>query len=127
MAAESSLLVYARDQLRREWWLLNRPNAAPCGRRAEEQCETCDLLADMLDLLAETCDHPVQARREAIRRMVRQHRFVTESSDPSGAARDDVGIQQELDILLRVLEKVRQRAVAQGMWCTAPVTPLMCG
>lgn len=97
------------------------------GEDSLESGPPAGLLRELLQLLAEMHDRPVHELRPMIRRLVHEHRFVDSPGDAcveAGAARR---IERQVELLVRVLEGVRQAAMESGEWSATPAAPLMCG
>lgn len=88
-------------------------------------------LDDLLGLLAENHDQPVEALRPMIQRVVAEHTFMDYTGDSMASATGDESVQSPLDCqvdqIVIVLEKVRQHAVSRGQWSDLTAPPLMCG
>jgi len=121
----------ARDLFDGEWQDVKQQARSAAGV-VEAECEAVAarmLLPWLVELLAESHNHaqPAQELEPAIRRMVVEHSFVEESGDPvTGGQRSEV-VELYVTVFVRVLEGVRQRALAAGTWSRMPASPQMFG
>ncbi len=85
------------------------------------------VLPELLELLSEQHDQPAERLRSMIRRLILERGFPDAGGDwlPDDSNYDQV--EAYVDMIVRVLEHVRRRALRRGQWSDAPVTPLMCG
>lgn len=84
-------------------------------------------IPELLELLADQHDQPAMQLRATIRRLIVERHFACESGDSIFEHDQDETIEAQVDLVVRVLERVRQRALHCGEWSEAPVTPQMFG
>lgn len=85
------------------------------------------LLPELLAIVEEFHDRPVEEIAPLIGRLVVDQEFVDHNGDAIPDSLDPQGVRQRVVMLVEVLERVRRQALEQGLWCSVPVTPLMCG
>ena len=90
-------------------------------------CPVRWLLTDVLQIIAEHHDRPVEQVRPVLRRLVEEHAHFDDSGDAVLDPKHDQSVDQTVELFVEVLEQVRLEAYRQGNWSDAPVTPLMCG
>ena len=133
MLCSATLIRCARQMLEEEWRRAAKHARAsqPEPRCSEGEMTSLgesvglDLLPDLLEMVAEHHDRPVHHLAGTIRHRIIEHHFIDESGDSCHDAWTRVDL--EVDILINALERLRQRAITQGQWSDAPVTPLMIG
>jgi len=124
----------ARDMLDQAWSRRHgrsetpkRAATAARGHR-DEECETCcpasPMLPVLLDLVAEQHDRPVRDLAPVIRSVLHERGFF-DGGDRGVEHNDDV--EEQVEVVVDVLEKLRLDALEEGRWSNAPVTPLMFG
>jgi len=130
MAWIHSLQDVASDRFERE--LAGESNEEATHRAATiyaapQHCPIACVLPELLELLSEQHDQPAERLRPMIRRLILERGFPDAGGDC--VPDDDFFEQVEayVDMIVRVLEHVRRRALRRGQWSDAPVTPLMCG
>lgn len=98
-------------------------------RRDADELQVCPLrfmLRELLMLLAERPDPPVDELRPLVRRLVLERNFM-DCGDACGASTRHTALDHHVDLALRVLARVRQLAEQRGERCHLPAAPLMCG
>jgi hypothetical protein len=133
----SSLETVARDLMERQWEQLvgraadgvrrGQDNAALTVGTLQACCINDWLLHDLLELIRETHDCPVEQLRPVIRQRIGERTFFDDSGDSAGEWDRSALLEQELNVLVDVLEQVRQHALECGEWSEAPVAPQMFG
>jgi hypothetical protein len=91
------------------------------------KCPVWWLVPELLRLVEELADEPVQSLRPIIRQRLAEQEFVDDCGDSVVERADEQYLDQYADRLVHVLEKVRQRALARGEWSQMPMTPQMFG
>lgn len=120
------------DLCHREW--RRRPNE----RRSEQPQPTLDnvsericplhtILPPLVQLLRENPDRPMSECRESIRRMIEERDFIDECGDPCIDPAHEQLVRDYVDMLVRVLERVRRHHLAHHVGARTPMTPLMFG
>lgn len=94
--------------------------------RGPEICSIAELLPDLLHMVAERRAEPTHRLRPAVRRLIAERAFAC-PCDSLTCADEDQTIDAQADLLVRVLEQIRRRAVATGQWSEMPAAPVMCG
>ena len=131
MATISSLADFARELLEHEWQRMENAGALHSrnGNVAHSMC-LCPpvwLLPDLLAMVEESHDRPVRELTPTIRRMILEHNFVDAIGDGLIESDEQARVERLVQVLVKVLEKVRKTALDEGQWSEAPVTPLMFG
>lgn len=85
------------------------------------------VLPELLELLEDAHDQPVDHLAPMIRRRLLEQSFVDENGDSILEATLQADVDAQTRLLLHVLERVRAAAHEHGVWSDAPVTQLMCG
>ena len=116
------LLEFARESLLKEW------AGSSSSRRGETRITwpSTWMLEDLLDLVAENPHRPVSDLEPIIHRMIVENQFIDDGGD--SVVLDAVeSADREARVLIRVLERCRQLGVKEGLWSSAPPTPIMFG
>jgi len=128
MLDDPSLLERAGKMLRQE---LAKEVTSGVASPADRQYLVLSLLPQFLDMMCESRDQPARQLAPSIERLMIEHTFHDLCGDhASGVAPADLGtkvIEHHVRVVVRVLERVRRKALAQGRWSTVPVTPIMFG
>ncbi len=124
--SHGTLVENAKQMWEREW-------ASAAGRRSGRNApfmlQTCPsplMIEAMVDLVAEDPSRPVAELEPIIHRMLFENQFIDDGGDSvilDGF--DSIDVQSQL--LVKVLEEVRQQGLREGLWCTMPATPMMFG
>ena len=128
MLQDPSLLERARKLLHEEW-RAGVGDAAP--GLTERDCPAFWLLPQFVAMIAESCDRSALQLEPTIKRMIVEHTFHdlcadhTTEIDPQELGTK--AIDRQVRTVVRVLERVRRTALAQGEWSGTPVTPQMFG
>lgn len=128
MTTTTSLETVARDLLKQEWLRLRPEDAGRphqgmiCG-----ESPPAWVLPDLLAMIEASHDQPVSQIAPMIQRWILEQQFVDENGDGVLDHRELEKADQFVDALVRVLEKVRQVAIQDGLWSDVPVTPQMFG
>jgi hypothetical protein len=85
------------------------------------------VLHDLVGMVAAAHDRPVRELEPMIRRVVTEQNFVDECGDTVMDAQGIKMIERQVQVILKVLESVRQQALASGQWSDVPLTPQMFG
>ena len=84
------------------------------------------MIETLVDLLAEDPSRPVSELEPIIHRMLFENQFIDDGGDSVILdSLDSIDVQTQL--LVKVLEAVRQQGLRDGLWCTTPTTPMMFG
>ncbi|MEE9211756.1 MAG: hypothetical protein V3U29_03785 [Phycisphaeraceae bacterium] len=129
MASITSLESAARELLDLESHrshLTHEPDLSHHGTEQDDWVVSW-LLPDLLALVAESHGQPVQRIAPLIRQLIIEKTFVDECGDCVMDAEHLRQVEQQVKTIVRVLEKVRRKALARGEWSNAPVTPQMFG
>jgi hypothetical protein len=135
MSAAVSLDVIVLDLCEREWrrrqqqgetkWI-NAP-VPPLHQVAERICPMRVILPSLTRLLRQQPHRPVAELAPTIRRLVEERDFVDECGDPCIDLEHERLTGEYVDLLVNVLERVRQHNLSRSEWSEAPVTPQMFG
>ena len=90
-------------------------------------CPVVWVLHDLVKLVAECHDQPVEHLEPAIRRIILEQESADIHGDNVVDALSRARMERYVHAVMEVLEHVRQQAVESGQWSDAPVTPLMFG
>ena len=132
MTRVTSLEETAQCLFEQEWKRLEqekplRGQPPDSARQALCVCPPLWLIPDLLALIEESHDQPVEKFTATIRRLILEQNFVDANGDGLIEVDEEARVDQLVQVLIRVLEKVRKIALAEGRWSDMPVTPLMCG
>jgi len=118
MLAHETIQGQAHELLKEIW------NAKIPGRFEVSDCIAWKVIAKLTDLLEQSHDTPAEALRATVRHVVEEHQFV---NDHGNCASQPVGIEEQVQVLVLVLEELRLRRIEQGHWSSMPNTPIMFG
>lgn len=128
MQASLALERAARELYDQEWQRHRRtPRAAAGPDPSLQVCPVGWLLHDLLRLIAEGHDRPVRELEPMIRQLIVEKNFCDETGDVCLDDQQRRSIDDYVDVLVRVLERVREQAVASGAWSSLPASAPMCG
>lgn len=85
------------------------------------------VLHDLVEMVAAAHDRPVRELEPMIRRVITEQSFVDECGDTVMDCQDMEMVECQVQVVLKVLESVRQKAMASGQWSDVPLTPQMFG
>lgn len=85
------------------------------------------VLDRLVRMVIELHGQPVRDLKPLIRRLIAEQSFVEEGGVPVANDHRQVQIDRQVDVVVRVLEQVRRRALARGMCSDMPLTPQMFG
>lgn len=141
----SMLEAVARDVFEQELHQAARGRAAGRGARrpgsstnaevddfdfndaATQVCPVSWLLPELLQMIAERHDEPVSYLRPSIRQLIRERVVMYACAAGMSLAAADELLEQQVDLLVRVLEQVRRQALACGEWSEMVAGPEMFG
>lgn len=124
--SHAKLLKTAKDLWNAEWSKAARSRKAAPVNAMLHTCPSPTMIETLVDLLAEDPSRSVAELEPIIHRMLFESQFVDEGGDSVILdAFDSLDVQAQL--LVRVLEEVRQLGLREGLWSTEPVTPMMFG
>lgn len=110
-----TLEATTRDLLRQAW---------RSQGRHELECTCLDLVPEFVQLVRESHDQPASHLAAAVKqRLLEQRSCAAHLLDPPSDGDQDA----QVDRIVEVLEQVRQRGCAEGVWSDAPMPELMCG
>lgn len=87
-----------------------------------EVCPVVWVMHELVQLVEENHTVPVEQLRPCIRRLIAEKAFAfgtRDDTDPEKA------LDQEVDLIVRALERVREHAFASGHWSSMECTPEM--
>lgn len=113
----------AQDMLVYKWQEMTQGKSVPSGSGVFEQCPVVWVLDDLLDLMAEFHDRPVQELRPMIRRLIHE-KTCLDNMEPTSHRQS---MDSQVDLAVEVLENVRRQGLDNGQWSDQPSTPLMFG
>jgi len=123
-----SLVEHARKLLHEEWHRNDRRGGDVVQER---DCPAMWLLPQFVEMMAESCDQPATDFTATIKRLIVEHTFHglcgDHASDIGPADLGAKAIEHQVRVVVRVLERLRCRALSQGRWSDLPVTPQMFG
>lgn len=119
MNATRSLEDTARELFQREW--------AKQGFSYGPRLTALWVLHDLVEMVAAAHDRPVRELEPVIRRVITEQSFVDECGDTVMDGQGKEVIERQVQVILRVLESVRQESLASGRWSDVPLTPQMFG
>mgnify|MGYP000953285519 CR=1 FL=1 len=102
--------------------LIMRAGSRHAGMMATH-CPVIWVLDDLLDLLAENHDRPVEELRPAITRLILERAYM----DNVMALGSAPPLEKQVELTVVVLERVRQMAMERGQWSDQQAAPQMCG
>ena len=126
MIANPAMETSARDLLRREWYRLSEMDFAadPTGAR---ECPALFILPEIIELIQEAPDQPVQHLAPVIRRLLVEREFIDGNGDSVIGGDVQEAIDRQAGLVVGVLEQLRRDGVDQGRWSEHPAAPLMFG
>ena len=131
MNTTASLETIARELFVREWEKEHREGTYLGSSVRQRSCalpqSTMWVLHDLVQMIAESHDRPVHQMAPMIRRLIAEQNFADDCGDPIISADREAQIDLQVDVVLRVLEQVRDLALDQGLWSNAPMVPQMFG
>lgn len=131
MNTAGSLEMIARELFEREWEREHREGALSGAAASQKMCalprSTMWVLNDLVQMVAESHDQPVHQMAPMIRRLITEQNFADECGDPIIDADRVAQNNLQVEVVLRVLEQVRDLALTQGLWSNAPMAPQMFG
>jgi len=110
------LLHEAQRHLDRAW---RRALHDAGDEHTKRECPAAKVLPQLLDIVAESPHEPVSNKTGTIRRLIYERSF----PDVAGFVHADLQVQ----VMVRVLETVRNEAIRRGTWSDQPAAPLMFG
>lgn len=121
----ASLEPQARERFQREWEALSHEwtEAADGGTG----CPALWVLPELLNLVCEQRDRPVQEMTPMVRRLIVEQSFVDENGDSIFDARARSQVEKQVEVIVRVLESIRQEALSDGRWSNVPLADMMYG
>jgi hypothetical protein len=130
MLATPQLERTARDIYEQEWDRLQRV----ADTRLDDEpsplqvCPGPWLLRDLLQLVADSHDQPIDELEPRIRRLILERNFIDENGDPCQDLLRRRAIDLHVTLLVRVMHRVRDVAMQeQGEWSNVPAAPQMFG
>lgn len=84
------------------------------------------MLEDLVDLMSENHHRPASELEPMIRRVIRDNQFNDDNGDCCSEQHEAM-IDVEVDLAMRVLERLRLHAIKQGHWSNKPNSPIMFG
>lgn len=105
---------------------LRRTNTSLAGS-LQACCITNWLLHDLIELIAQSHDRPVAELAPIIRQRINDQSFVNDCVGRLSGPLWQQLVECQVDLLVDVLEHVRQIALARGLWSDAPVPQQMFG
>ncbi len=85
------------------------------------------LVGELIELVHQDPNRPVRDIEPIIRQRVFEQQFVDECGDATMDARSCDELEHHIHVLVRVLERMRQRALRRGRGATMAATPVMFG
>ncbi|MCX5662535.1 MAG: hypothetical protein NTW19_22870 [Planctomycetota bacterium] len=96
-------------------------------KQADGGADLAALLPELIGLLEEGHDQPVDHLAPMIHRRILERSFVDENGDSVLDESLLADIDTQTKQALSLLQGVQTEAMSRGIWSSAPVTPLMCG
>ena len=92
------------------------------ANRGKDPRATMWILSGLLTLVEELYDRPVQHLAPTIRSLIAEQSFAADADDAVVDTQRGAQIELQVDLIVRVLEKVRVMALRQGLWSSHPAT-----
>lgn len=127
--ANGSLSRLARQMMEMEWEkTVHGSDRDPLGvRSASDRCPALWVIEDLLAIVAEQRHEPVSGLRSMIRRVLTEQHYVDDNGDTMLDQIVSGGSEKQLDLVIDVLERVKQLALATGEWSDGDAVVPMCG
>lgn len=128
-----TLFEFARDLFEEEWELTHRPcSEGPLARLGPggpplDACPMTWLLPDLVELVVYNCHRPTRSYAATIRRLIVEQQMHGTAGDTCSDPQDENALEDYLERVLRVMERVRLRALAEGRRSADPAAPQMFG
>ncbi|MEX0774268.1 MAG: hypothetical protein WD042_01000 [Phycisphaeraceae bacterium] len=122
MVATDYLVSVAREALVQEYGGLEGISDGDASQRRTDTCPALWVLHELIGLVEEFHQIPVVQIEPTIRKLIVEQSFVDENGDCVFDADSQVEVDRQVEMIVRVLERVRQQALAVGTWCEAPLT-----
>lgn len=97
------------------------------GMSSPARCPALWVLPELLSLLEEFREHPARELKPLVHRLIIEQNFVDDNGDSVFDSDCQEEVEQQVELILDVLEKVRLQAIHLGVWSDAPVTQPWCG
>lgn len=97
------------------------------GISSPARCPALWVLPELLALLEEFRDHQAHELKPVVYRLIVEQNFVDDCGDKVFDSESREEVEQQLELILDVLEKVRLQAIQQGVWSDVPATHPWCG
>lgn len=128
---------FARNALLRRWHVMeDRWHSGQAtisnisGNQSNAVAESCPalwILPELLDLLSEHPDRPIDELSSHIRRMLVEREFVDDNGDTCVSRTHAELLELQVRLIVDVLQDVRRNARQHGQWCGCPSCPQMFG
>ena len=124
--SNDQILKNAKQLWEREWVTASRNRAAAPSQGMLQTCPSPALIEAMVDMVAEDPRRPVAELEPVIHRMLFENQFIDDGGDSVILdAFDSIDVQTQ--ILVKVLEEVREQGLREGLWSSMPAAPMMFG
>ena len=127
MYNESSLHMMANEVLESEWQRFVSRKQSSNSMSVFDICSLRWLLPDLVQMIQQSHERPVQELSPTIRCLLVEQHFADDNGDNVIDVQEEALVNEMVDLLVRVLLKVRAQAIHVGQWSDAPVTPIMFG
>lgn len=137
MFSNDQTCEFARQALIRRWNVIedrwqqsHATSGGSSGNHATATVETGPalwILPELLDLLSNHPDRPIEELAGHIRRMLVDREFVDDNGDTCVSTAHSEIIELQVRLIVEVLQDVRRNARQHGQWCGCPSCPQMFG
>ncbi|GEM_PF-2509439 len=124
--SQEILIENAKKLWEREWSASMNNRKGKHVPTVLQTCPSPSLIETLVDMVAEDPSRPVAELESIIHRMLFENQFIDDGGDSVILDSFD-SIDVQTTLLVKVLEQVRQQGLEEGLWSTAPTTPMMFG
>jgi hypothetical protein len=130
-AAASSFERIAWSIIEREWESIqtdwDASSSVTGGGPGPDLCPVSWLLHDLLALVADAHDQPIEDLAPRIRQIIIERQFINENGDTCLDAHQRDLLEAHVAKFVQLIDRVRRLARHEGEWSNVPVTPQMFG